>query len=82
MGNSFPYLIKMFPAFFKEIENKNNFVHPYITPECVRAIYLGSRIDISNEEKIINIVQNKYTRAKIYKAFLSDTEFKIKFKQI
>ncbi|DAB08354.1 TPA: hypothetical protein CPT95_06530 [Candidatus Gastranaerophilales bacterium HUM_15] len=79
---STPSFIKMFPAFFKEIENKNNFVHPYITPECVRAIYLGSRIDISNEEKIINIVQNKYTRAKIYKAFLSDTEFKIKFKQI
>ncbi len=77
-----PSFITMFPAFFKEIENKNNFVHPYITPECVKAIYLGSRIDISNEPKIINIVQNKYTHAKIYKAFLSDTEFKIKFKQI
>lgn len=79
---STPSFITMFPAFFNEIENKNNFVHPYITPECVKAIYLGSRIDISNEQKIINIVQNKYTRAKIYKAFLSDTEFKIKFKQI
>lgn len=79
---STPSFITMFPAFFKEIENKNNFVHPYITPECVKAIYLGSRINISNEQKIINIVQNKYTRAKIYKAFLSDTEFKIKFKEI
>lgn len=79
---TFPEYITLYPQFFKEIKNKNDFIHPYITPECINAVYLGKNVNIIDEYRVVALVRNKYLHAKIYRAFLSDTEFKVNFKEI
>lgn len=79
---SSPKNISLFPKFFEEIKNKNDFIHPYIAPECVNSVYIGLYTNIIDCYKIISIVRNKYPHAKIYRAFLSKNEFKVEFEEI
>lgn len=77
-----PNYITLYPQFFEEIKNKKDFIHPYFTSECINSVYLGINMDIDNENNIINLIKNKYPHTKIYKAFLSEFEFKVDFKEI
>lgn len=79
---SSPENILLYPKFFEEIENKNDYIHPYIAPECVNAVYMGINVNIIDENKILNLIKNKYPHTKIYKAFLSENEFKVEFEEI
>lgn len=79
---SFPDYIKLYPKFFEEIKNKNDYIHPYIIPQCVDSIYIGLNANIVDESKIINLAKNKYPDTKIYKADLSKKEFRIEFNPI
>ncbi len=79
---SSPNNIALFPQFFKEIKNKNDFVHPYTAPNCINAVYLDVNITEENEKKIKTLIKTKFPHAKIYRAFLSENEFKVEFKEI
>lgn len=76
------YVCNTWPNLIKELKERCNYIHQPFSLNCIDSIYLGSKTNIIDEYTIVNLVKNKYPQSKIYRASLSDTEFKIKFKQI
>lgn len=77
-----PSVCKMHPNYIKELKNKENFIHQPFSSKCLNSVYIGLNTNIIDCHKIVAIVRNKYPQAKIYRAFLSENEFKVEFEEI
>lgn len=62
---------------------KNNYIDKPFEPYDIANIYLGAKINLEDEKKIIDIIKKQYPYiTKIYKAKLSEDEYKISFEEI
>ncbi|MBR6163818.1 DUF2971 domain-containing protein [bacterium] len=69
------------PKFIQELEAKENYIHQPFSKNCIKKIFIGTKTNIIDEYRIINIIKSKYPGTKIYKASLSQENFKMIFKE-
>lgn len=80
--NKFSEFKFKYPKVYNELKNQEDFIHTPLPIESIDSVYLGAKMNILDELRLIYLVRNKYPKTKIFKAELSQTEFKIVFKKI
>lgn len=80
--SSIPNVENLYPNFIQELKSNDDFIHQPFIPKCVNSVYLGINTSPKYTYKIMSIIKNKYPHAKIYRAFLSENEFKVEFEEI
>ena len=80
--NKIPEFKFKYPKVYNELKNQEDFIHTPLPIESIDSVYLGAKMNILDELRLIYLVRNKYPKTKIFKAELSQTEFKIVFKKI
>ena len=80
--NKFPEFKFQYPKVYNELKNQEDFIHAPFPIESIDSVYLGAKMNILDELRLMYLIRNKYPKSKIFKAELSQTEFKIEFFEI
>lgn len=67
---------------YKELKNNDKYIHLPISPNVIKAVYLGCKISQADEIAIIEILKIKYPDAKCYKAEKLEDSFNLRFNEI
>ena len=69
------------PEFYEELKTFQDYVHVPFYEECIDSIYLGNKISDNDEMDILSVIGKCYPHVKVYKAYLSNTSFKMYFQK-
>ena len=64
-------------SFLQSIKNKHDIIDNPIMPQNISEIYIGAKMNILDENKIIQYIKREYAHVKLFKMELSKEEFKL-----